>query len=96
MFSHLTIPDGAVVVGGKVIASVVVGGKVGAIVDDTKSNKVSKVKTKQNMSFLEYLVFHRDIITRFCDVYSDLPDLPLPMPPNSPLILHVRFSQQSP
>ena len=43
--------------GGKVGASVVVGGKVGAIVDDTKSNKVSKVKTKQSMSFLEYLLF---------------------------------------
>ena len=84
--------------GGKVGASVVVGGKVGAIVDDTKSNKVSKVKTKQNMSFLEYLVFHRDItsIRKLCNVLNSLPPLHLPMPPNSPLILHVRFSQQSP
>ena len=57
-----TIPDGSVVVGGKVGASVVVGGKVGAIVDDTRSNKVSKVKTKQNMSFLEYLYIYKVIL----------------------------------
>ena len=56
MLSLFTIPGGALVVGGKVGTSVVVGGKVGAIVVDDKSSKVSKVRTKRNMLFLEYLV----------------------------------------